>query len=112
MVRLRTSSSRSSKKFARAELEPTAPETPAQRLTPLSEGRQDILGTAVLALRDPPSQLRDERPRHTVALEPSEQLLLAGRELYSLQVSAHLGGQTLPQEIHATSPPPVGRLAG
>jgi hypothetical protein len=42
----------------------------------------------------------EDRARHTVALEPSEQLLLAGGELDALQVPAHLGGQALPQEIH------------
>src|SRR5215211_5771972 len=108
MVQLRTSSLRSSKRFARGELEPTAPETPAERLTPRPQGRQDVLGTAVLALREALAQLRDDRPRHTVALESSEQLLLAGGELHSFQVSTHLGGQSLPQEIHAPSPP-LGR---
>src|SRR5215203_1695428 len=112
MVQLRTSSLRRSKKFARGELEPTAPETPAERLTPPPEGRQDVLGAAVLALREPLAQLRDDRPRHTVALEPSEQLLLAGGKLHPLQVPTHLGGQSLPQGIHAPSPPPHGRLAG
>src|SRR5687767_7152265 len=87
-------------------------QTPAERLTPPPQGRQDVLGAAVLALREPLAQLRDDRPRHTVALEPSKQLLLAGGELHSFQVSTHLGGQALPQEIHATSPPLLGRLAG
>src|SRR5829696_2192151 len=112
MVQLRTSSLRSSKKFARGELEPTAPETPAERLTPPPQGRQYILGAAVLALWEPLAQLRDDRPRHTVALEPAEQLLLTGGELHSFQVPTHLGGQALPQEIHGLSPPPLGRLAG
>src|SRR5215207_5737300 len=53
-------------------------------------------------------QQTDERARHAVALEPSEQLLLAGWELHALQVPTHLGGQALPQEIHVPSPP-VGR---
>src|SRR5215204_4101684 len=112
IVQLRTSSLRSSKKFARGELEPTAPETPAERLTPPPEGRQDVLGAAVLALREPLAQLRDDRSRHTVTLEPSKQLLLTGGELHTFQVPTHLGGQALPQEIHGPSPPPVGRLAG
>src|ERR671921_809590 len=94
------------------KLEPTVADA-AERLTPPSQGRQDLLGAAVLALREPLAQLRDDRPRHTVALEPSKQLLLAGGELHPLQVPTHLGGQALPQEIHATSPPPLlGRLAG
>src|SRR5918999_4125909 len=86
-------------------------QTLAERLTPPSEGRQDLLGAAVLALRKPLAQLRDDRTRHTVVLEPSEQLFLEGGELHSFQVPTHLGGQALPQEIHATSPPPtLGRL--
>src|SRR3712207_1134874 len=87
----------------------------SSQLTPPSQGRQDVLGTAVLAFRQPLAQLRDDQARHTVALEPSEQLLLAGGELYSFQVPTHLGGQALPQEIHCLSPPPLlllGRLAG
>src|SRR5918995_5070901 len=99
-------------KFARGELEPTAPETPAERLTPPPQGRQYVLGAAVLTLREPLAQLRDDRPRHTVALERSQQFLLAGGEVHSCQVPAHLGGQTLPQEIHGLSPPPHCRLAG
>src|SRR5829696_3866075 len=81
-------------------------QTSAERLTPPPQGRQDVLGAAVLAFREPLAQLIGDRPRHTVALEPSKQLLLAGRELHSFQVPTHLGGQALPQEIHATSPPP------
>src|SRR3712207_6515412 len=80
----------------------------SRRLTPPSQGRQDVLGTAVLAFRQPLAQLTDDQARHTVALEPSEQLLLAGRELHPLQVSTHLGRQALPQEIHSPSPP-LGR---
>src|SRR5918993_995345 len=110
---LRSSGLRLSKKFPRGELEPTAAETPAERLTPPSEGRQDVLGATVLAFREPLAQLRDDRTRHTVALEPSKQLLLAGGELHPLQVPTHLGGQALPQEIHGPLPPPLlGRLAG
>jgi hypothetical protein len=45
-------------------------QTPAERLTPPPQGRQDVLGTAVLAFREPLAQLTDERPSHTVALEP------------------------------------------
>src|ERR687898_3327615 len=89
-------------------------QTLAERLTPPLQGRQDVLGAAVLALRESLAQLRDDRTRHTVALEPSKQLLLAGGELHTFQVPTHLSGQALPQEIHATSPPPplLGRLAG
>src|SRR5215211_617226 len=88
-------------------------QTPAERLTPSPQGRQDLLGAAVLALREPLAQLTDDRTWHTVALEPSKQLLLAGGELHSVQVPTHLGGQALPQEIHRPSPPPtLGRLAG
>src|SRR5215217_778743 len=87
-------------------------QTPVERLTPPPQGRQDVLGAAILALREPLAQLTDDRPRHTVALEPAEQLLLAGGELHSFQVPTHLGGQALPQEIHGPSPPPLGRLAG
>src|SRR3712207_5181851 len=83
----------------------------SSRLTPPSQGRQDVLGTAVLAFRQPLAQLTDDRARHTVALEPSEQLLLAGGELHPLQVPAHLGGQALPQEIHGPSPPVGWSLA-
>jgi hypothetical protein len=75
------------------------------RLTPPSQGRQDILGAAVLAFREPLAQLADERARHTVALQPAEQLLLAGGELYALQILTHLGGQSFPQEIYGPSPP-------
>src|SRR5829696_3576112 len=53
-------------------------QTPAERLTPPPQGRQDVLGAAVLALWEPLAQLTYDRPRHTVALEPSKQLLLAG----------------------------------
>jgi hypothetical protein len=53
------------------------------RLKPLSQSRQDVLGAAIFAFRQPLAQLADERARHTVALEPAEQLLLAGGELHA-----------------------------
>jgi hypothetical protein len=53
----------------------------SSRLTPTSQGLQDVLGTAVLALRQPLAQLADYRARHAVVLEPPEHLLLAGGEL-------------------------------
>src|SRR5215204_5655425 len=105
---LRTSALRSSQKFARGKRAPDAADD-GDRLKPPSEGRQDVLGAAVFAFRQPLAQLTDERAWHTVALEPAEQLLLAGGELHALQVPTHLGGQALPQEIHGPSPP---RLLG
>jgi hypothetical protein len=57
-------------------------QTPAERLTPPSEGRQDVLGTAVLAFREPLAQLIGDRSWHAIALEPAEQLLLAGGKLH------------------------------
>jgi hypothetical protein len=47
------------------KLEPDAAD---DRLTPPSQGRQDVLRAAVLAFREPLAQLADERARHTVAL--------------------------------------------
>src|SRR5215207_5032249 len=47
-------------------------QTASGRLTPLSQGRQDVLGAAVLTFRESLAQLTDERARHAVALEPSE----------------------------------------
>src|SRR5215211_7579762 len=97
---LRTSALRSSPKFARGKRAPDAADD-GDRLKPPSQGRQDLLGAAVFAFRQRLAQLTDERAWHTVALEPAEQLLLAGGELHALQVPTHLGGQALPQEIHA-----------
>jgi hypothetical protein len=62
------------------------------RLTSTSEGLQDVLGTAVFALRQPLAQLADDQARNPVALEPSEQFILAGGKLDALQVPTHLGG--------------------
>src|SRR5215218_216340 len=107
----RTSPVRGYKKFARGKLEPDAADA-GGRLTPPSQGRQYVLGDAVLAFREPLAQLADDRAGHTVALEPSEQLVFAGGELHALQVPTHLGGQALPQEIHGPSPPPLGRSVG
>src|SRR5215203_870683 len=78
------------------------------QLTPPAQGGQDALGTAVLAFRKPLAQLAEDRARHPVALQPAKQLLFAGGELDALQVSAHLRGQALPQEIHGPSSP-LGR---
>jgi hypothetical protein len=80
-------------------------------LTAPTQGRQDILRATILAFREPLAQLADDWARHPVALQPAEQLLLAGWELDTLQVSTHLGGQALPQKIHVPLPPP-GRSLG
>jgi hypothetical protein len=85
--------------------------TPSGRLTPPSQGRQYVLGAAILAFREPLAQLADDRAGHSVALEPSEQLLLASGELHTLQVPTHPGGQSLPQEIYGPSPPRGRSLA-
>src|SRR5215217_3094573 len=71
-------------------------------------GRTGRPGAAVLAFRKPLAQLAEDRARHPVALQPAKQLRLAGGELDALQVSAHLRGQALSQEIHGSSPP-LGR---
>jgi hypothetical protein len=88
------------------------PSRPGGRLTPPSQGHQDVLGTAVLALRQPLAQLTDYRAGHAVALEHPEHLLLLGGDSTSLQVPTHPGGQALPQEIHGPSPPLIGRSPG
>jgi hypothetical protein len=79
----RTSALRSSEKFIREKLE--------SRLTSTSEGLQDVLGTAVFALWQPLAQLADDQAGNPVALEPHEQFVLAGGELYALQVPTDLG---------------------
>src|SRR5215211_6562625 len=88
----------------RGKLEPDVADGQRSANAP-SQGRQDVLSAAVLAFREPLAQLAGDRAGHTVALEPSEQFLLAGGEFHARKVPTHLGGQALPQEIHATSPP-------
>jgi hypothetical protein len=54
-------------KFARGRPETAAADV-GSRLTPPSQGRQDVLGAAVLAFREPLAQLAEDRARHPVAL--------------------------------------------
>jgi hypothetical protein len=58
-----------SRKFARGELEKTAAaDAGGRRLTPPSQGRQDVLGAAVLPFREPLAQLAEDRARYPVSL--------------------------------------------
>src|SRR5215208_6414592 len=69
----------------RGKLEPDVADGQRSANAP-SQGRQDVLSAAVLAFREPLAQLAGDRAGHTVALEPSEQFLLAGGEFHALQV--------------------------
>jgi hypothetical protein len=56
-----------SRRFARGKFE-TAAADAGGRLTPPSQRRQDVLGAAILAFREPLAQLAEDRARHAVAL--------------------------------------------
>src|SRR5688572_5116661 len=64
------------------------------------QGVEDILRSPVLAFREAFPELADHRPRHSVALQPADQLLLVDGKFDPLQVAPHIARKVPSQELH------------